>query len=136
MVIINASIMYFRAKSKYKDKQEALSFVRKASIFIVTVFPIPFIILSLGQYLGKIDSIELVFDHFRSNNLYIILFHISILIIHFFLLLWICLMGGAERIISLPEIFHSTFKNPRGLKIFTLALGIILLASLYLIPKP
>lgn len=77
---------------------------------------IPWIVLGIGMVFGGIPSTFSFFTP-RHGNLFVIAFHVSVIILWLLGVWWIFFKGGAEFLVKYKGVFHPDIQSPLTVKL-------------------
>jgi len=95
---------------------------------------IPWLVMGIGVVFGGVHGIGSFFRP-RDGNLFVLAFHLTILIFLILSSLWICFKGGAEFLVKYPGVFNQNIESPWLIKAYfglSLAVGMIGIAFMWL----
>src|SRR5262252_1879017 len=87
---------------------------------------LPWLVMGLGILVGSTRD---VFDYLdpRAGNVYVMLFHITTIVLYALGAYWVYFAGGAEFLVRHPGAMNIDVKSPRALKLFY---GLMLLGGM------
>ena len=134
VTVFNA--FYLKARSqkiiaKQPDLREGYEKLFKGYLIYLNI---PWIVMGIGVLFGGVQG---VFSFFRprDGNLFVLAFHLTILIFLILSSLWICFKGGAEFLVKYPGVFNQNIESPWLIKAYfglSLAVGMIGIAFMWL----
>ena len=134
IVVTVFNAFYLKARSqkiiaKQPDLQEGYDQLFKGCLIYLNI---PWAVMGIGILLGGVPSIFSFFNP-RDGNIFVLVFHASLVILWILSIWWIYFNSGAEFLVKYPGVFNRDFQSPTHLKIYyALSLAVSVMGMIFM----
>lgn len=101
---INTLLFSITARPRLREKPELYNGYRRIIFGTVVFFNIPFVIMGIGLLTGNVSGMD-HYSRLEFNNLFVTIFHVSIIVLILLGFYWIFFAKGAEFVVKHRELW-------------------------------